>query len=140
MYRALPRGTPEGYLVGAVVGWEIDWRQTGECNRSTGNAAAALDDFEPDAIGEFVSLGFMHLDQDVFFVCLGDLPFGINLGPIEDAGVVIELAAGGKQIRCRQRLAGSQGGDVQHRSSAAWFALVPSVMMSPVLTFGPSKM
>ena len=39
----------------------------------------------------------MHLYEDVFVGLRGYLSFGIDLGPVEDAGVVVKVAAGCQQ-------------------------------------------
>ena len=46
----------------------------------------------------------MYLDQDVFLGLRGDLPFGVDLCPIEHTGMIVELAPGDKQFRFGERL------------------------------------
>ena len=46
----------------------------------------------------------MHLDQDVFGGLRGDWVFGIDFGPVENAGQVVELASGGEKVGFGQRL------------------------------------
>ncbi len=46
----------------------------------------------------------MNLHQYIFCGLRCDLPFRVDLCPIENAGVVVELAPGQKQLRFRERM------------------------------------
>ncbi len=63
-----------------------------------GMQPATVNDLKAKAVGEFVSLGFVNLDEHVFFGLRRDLPLGIDFSPIEHASMVIKLAAGSEEL------------------------------------------
>ena len=105
-------GAVKSDLAGFEVGGQTDRRKIGQGDRSAGNAASAVDHFEAKAVGELIAFSFMHLYKDVFAGLRGDLAPGIDLGPVEDAGMVVEIATGCEQICFGERLIGFNGCDV----------------------------
>ena len=60
-------------------------RKPGQCNCSTGNASAAIQYFEAEAILDVVLPAFVQLDQNVFLSLGGYLATGVDLGPIKNS-------------------------------------------------------
>ena len=99
-------------LTGFEVRGQADGRKIGQCDRSAGNAAAAVDDFKTKSVGKLIAFCFVYLHENIFAGLRRDLAFGIDLRPIEDAGMVVEIAAGSQQIRFGERLIRLDGCDV----------------------------
>jgi outer membrane protein assembly factor BamA len=76
----------------------------GQRHRAAGDAAAAIDHFEPEAIRKLVLLRFMHLHENVFVGLRGHLCLRVNFSPVKHAPQVIELAACGEQVGLGQGL------------------------------------
>lgn len=99
-------------LAALEAGRQADRRKIGQRDRSAGNAATTVDNFKPEAVREVISLCLVHLHEDVFAGLRGDLALGVDLRPIEDAGVVVEIAAGCQQVSFGKRLIGLDRCDV----------------------------
>ena len=93
-----------------------------------GNTATAIDHFKSEAVGHGVLLGLVHFDQHIFLGLGGYLAPGIDLCPIEDPGVVIEVALRGKQLSLRQRVTGNNGGYIAINQAFAACVRAPGLI------------
>src|SRR5512135_1459514 len=109
--RVFKRSTrsPESFLTGLELRWQAHRRQARQGHRATGNAAAAINHFKTETVGNRISLCLVHLDQYVLLLLGGDAPPRLNLRPVVDSGSV-EPGFRGEHVAFPQRLVRLQAG------------------------------
>ena len=98
-----------GLLACRKTGRQAYRRQARQGHRSTRYTAATIDQLKAETVCDLIARRLMYSYQYIFLCLRRDLTFGINLGPVKDARVVVKMTLRREQLCFGKRSSGMNG-------------------------------